>query len=173
MAVGLGLLPWALAGLAATSADDPGVLHIGSRFELFVDDYLIEHMDGTELRLHHPVVRETVLRFDAPWEGEYSTYASVFADGDRYRMYYRGCYDPQGQPLAEPASLGWGYPEVTCVAESRGGIHWVRPKLRIFEWAGSRENNIVWMGDGSHCFFPFRDTNLDGKPEERYKAITP
>ena len=48
-------------------ADSP--VDIGSRRELFVDDYLIESMQGAELRLHSPSRREVVMTFDRPWEG--------------------------------------------------------------------------------------------------------
>ncbi len=42
-------------------------IHIGNRRELFVDKYLIDHMDGVELRLQKPVPREVVIVHDAPW----------------------------------------------------------------------------------------------------------
>ena len=65
-------------------------LKIGSHLELFVDDYLIEFMEGLELKLHSPRPAERVLTFDKPWEGVTSDYISVLKDDDRYRMYYRG-----------------------------------------------------------------------------------
>jgi hypothetical protein len=61
--------------------------------------------------------------------------------------------------------------QLTCVVESRDGIHFSRPKLGIIEVAGSKENNIVWKGIESHNFAPFLDTNPASKPEERYKAL--
>lgn len=67
-----------------------GLRDIGDRLELFVDDWLIERMSGVELRLHAPVPREVVFRFDAPWEGPESGYVTILKDGDVYRMYYRG-----------------------------------------------------------------------------------
>src|SRR5580693_6240824 len=63
---------------------------IGSRRELFVDDALVERLDGkAELRLHHPRPQGVVLVHDAPWEGSGSGYHSVFRDGGLYRMYYK------------------------------------------------------------------------------------
>jgi len=44
------------------------VLQIGSRLELFVDEYLIESMDGVTRELHSPQPREVVFVFDQPWE---------------------------------------------------------------------------------------------------------
>ena len=39
-------------------------IDIGSRLELFVDDYLIESMDGADLKLHKPVAREIARQHD-------------------------------------------------------------------------------------------------------------
>ena len=54
------------------------------RRELFADRALVERIDGqVELRLHRPTPCETVLVYDAPWEGNATTYHCVFKDGDR------------------------------------------------------------------------------------------
>ena len=136
--------------------------NIDSRLELFVDDYLIERIEGgAEQRLNHPVPREVALTFDAPWEGDTSAYVTVFKDDDGFRMYYRGSrWKPERQ-------------ENTCVALSKDGITWTRPSLGIIEYKGSKDNNIVWTGPGAHAFTPFKDTNPNAKPEERYKAVAP
>ena len=75
---------------APSSVEEAAVLDIGSRLELFIDDYLIDSFKGTRLELHHPVPREVALQFDAPWEGPSSLFVTVMKDDDRYRMYYRG-----------------------------------------------------------------------------------
>jgi hypothetical protein len=145
------------------SSDPKGVVNIGSRLELFVDDWLIDEMKGVELRLHHPTPREVVFRFDAPWEGNTCAYVTVFQDGDIFRMYYRGShYDYKTRKTTH---------QVTCYAESKDGIHWVKPELNLFEFDGSKRNNIVWMGIGCHNFAPFKDANPNCKPEARYKAL--
>ena len=44
--------------------------------------------------------------------------------------------------------------------------------MGICEFNGSKQNNIVWAGpEGTHAFAPFKDTNPDCKPEQRYKAV--
>ncbi len=136
---------------------------IGSRLEPFVDDFLIERMDGASLVLHEPSFREAVFTFDRPWEGNVSTYVTVFRDGPGVRMYYRGAnFDPSTQKTG---------PESICFAESPDGIRWTRPDLGLFEFEGSKANNIVWTGPGSHNFTPFRDSNPACPPAERYKAL--
>ncbi|MGC9317596.1 MAG: hypothetical protein ACP5KN_06105 [Armatimonadota bacterium] len=149
---------------------------IGSRLELFVDEFLVESMGGdVRLQLHHPVRREVVLRTDAPWEGNASAYQSVFKDGDLYRMYYRGGHYRHS---GEPAQALDDHPWVLCYAESVDGIHWRRPELGLFEFNGSTANNIVLTpeavesvgGDPAHTA-TFIDTNPDCPPDERYKIV--
>jgi len=80
---------------SAARGDEP--IDIGSRRELLIDRHLIERLDGVELNLHRPVRREVVFRSDAAWEGNGSAYQSVFQDGDRFLMYYRGGHHPNSK----------------------------------------------------------------------------
>src|ERR1035437_3020455 len=67
------------------------VTDIGTRRELFVDEFLVERLSGkAELRLHHPELRDVAIVHDEPWEGNTCGYHSVFTDGNLFRMYYRG-----------------------------------------------------------------------------------
>ncbi len=145
---------------------DDTVLNIGSRLELFVDDYLIESMKDARLILHKPVQREVVIVHDEPWEGNASGYHTIFQDGDIYRMYYNAWHlntDEEGVSTTRP--LYYAY------AESRDGINWVKPELGLFEFKGTKENNIVWSAPGFYDFTPFKDMNPDCKPDARYKAV--
>ena len=77
----------AVAGLSlgADEGDEPTAslaVDVGSRLELFVDDWLIDGRQNVHLRLHGPVRREVVLHFDAPWEGAVSGYVGLFRDGN-------------------------------------------------------------------------------------------
>ena len=61
--------------------------------DLAVSRQQIESLSGTaRLALHAPQPADIALKFDAPWEGEYSGYVTVFRDGDKFRMYYRGSH---------------------------------------------------------------------------------
>ncbi|MDP1588649.1 MAG: hypothetical protein Q8M07_12950 [Prosthecobacter sp.] len=139
-------------------------IDIGSRRELFVDDFLIEKLRDTELKLHNPEPREVVLVCNQPWEGNTSFYFLTFQDGGLFRMYYRGSH-------FDESSKSDGHEEVTCYAESKDGITWSRPKLGLHEFAGSKDNNIIWRGWGAHNFTPFKDTNPACAPDARYKAL--
>ncbi len=138
--------------------------NIGSRLELFVDDTLIDTLKGAELRMHHPVAREAVLRFDLPWEGRYCGYVTVFKDDDHYRMYYRG--------LPKSGADG-SRNEVTCYAESEDGIHWEKPDLDQYEVNDTHQNNVILkdLPPFSHNFCPFLDHNPAAPEDERYKAL--
>ncbi|MEZ5396170.1 MAG: hypothetical protein R2724_25650 [Bryobacterales bacterium] len=128
---------------------------IGSAPELFVDKRRIARMDGVELRLHRPRPAEVAVRFDRPWEGPVSAYVTVFRDGDRFRMYYRGWADAEGR-------------DYTCYAESPDGVTWSKPDLGLVEYRGSKANNIMWAGIGVHNFTPV----LDANPQVRPKSAT-
>ncbi len=140
-------------------------LAIGSRLELFADDYVIDRLEGeASLHLHRPAPQEVVLVTDKPWEGNTSAYYTIFRDGDLYRAYYRGSHWDE---VAKKAT----HPEVVCYAESKDGIHWTKPNLGLFEFDGSKQNNIVWDGIGTHCFAAFKDTHPDCTADARYKGI--
>ncbi|MFH1738044.1 MAG: hypothetical protein ABIH23_03480 [bacterium] len=143
---------------ASPVQDVPNYVDIGSRLELFVDDFLIDKLDDAQLELHSPQRAEIALQLDRPWEGLFCGYFTVIKDGDLYRMYYRGLPDIDKE-------------EVTCMAESSDGIAWTRPDLGLFEISGTRENNVILHGDGTHNFSPFIDACPGVSPDRRYKAL--
>lgn len=161
---------WALwfvicCGQVALLAAEPTA--IGGRRELFVEGTLIERIAGrADLRLHAPIPQEVAVVTDAAWEGNATNYVTVFQDGDKYRMYYRGSHASYLEGKDRPSTR-----DVYCYAESPDGIHWTKPELGLFVWNDSKQNNIVWDGVGSHAFVPFRDTNPACSPEARYKAL--
>jgi hypothetical protein len=157
------LIAAGVSGTVHAAAAEP--IPVGNRWELLVDDYLVEQMQGeVELRLHEPVPQEIVLVHDRPWEGNSCGYHTIFRDGPIHRMYYRGWNHNM-------ATGRQTHPAVTCYAESPDGVHWERPVLGLVEFQGSKENNIVWAGPGTHNFVPFKDTNPACRPEARYKAV--
>jgi len=132
-----------------------------SRWEPFIDDWLIAETKGASLKLHPTEKKEIVLVMDRPWEGAMSTYFSIVQDKEKIRLYYRG-YCPASDISEE---------QVTCYAESQDGIHFDRPELDLFEFEGSKRNNIVLRGMLAHNFAPFLDGSISAPPQERYKAV--
>ena len=137
-----------------------GLRNINSRLELFVDDWLIEEMNGVDLQMHSPIPQEVVLEFNQPWEGSISYDPVVVKEGARYRLWYRGC-----------GSESTWEGQCTAYAESTDGVHWERPTLGIFEFNGNRKNNIVLQGSEAKALCVFKDGNPNTPGSERYKAI--
>jgi len=111
---------------------------------------------------------EIVIKFDQPWE-ETNSYHEIIKDGDIYRMYYGCTYTAKSDNNAMSDEKG-----VLCYAESRDGIHWEKPNLRIREFEGSWDNNIIMDRDTDVFYdsrYVFIDENPDCPAEERYKAI--
>lgn len=170
-----GLLSLTSGSPAARAAEQNETLDIGARRELFVENTLIEQLKGgAAQRLHHPVPREIVLRHDEPWEGTGSGYHSLFHDGDLYRMYYKAWH----LDVTEKGVNTGRHPLYCCYAESTDGIHWKKPNLGLYEFQGSKENNITMASgkvgnlnvDAGHPAV-FKDENPDAPADARYKAI--
>jgi hypothetical protein len=145
-------------------AQTAGPLQLGDKRELFVDQYLIETMTGVVQQLHHPRNEGIVLKFDKPWEGNFSAYCTIIKDNSRYRLYYRGIRE---------AGKDGNDKEVTCYAESGDGIHWNKPSLGIYTVNGTKNNNVILANaaPATHNFSPFLDTNPNAKPAEKFKAL--
>jgi len=139
-------------------------ISIGSRRELFVDEFLVERLLNVRLELQHPQPQEISFACDQPWEGNTCIYFRVIAESGKYRMWYQGAQwqlDP-----AEPAT----HPYHICYAESQDGMVWTKPDLGLIEVNGSKHNNVVVTGIHDN-FTPFRDENPQCAPEARYKAL--
>ena len=135
---------------------------LGKGRELLWDESPIAEMQGVSLVLHNPVPRNVAIIHDAPWEGNVCCYHTVLKYNGQYRMYYRGA----------AYKMAADHEQVTCVAVSDDGITWTKPDLGIFEFNGSKHNNIVWMGDdAAHNFTPFVDDNPDCPDDCSFKAL--
>ncbi len=147
--------------LVAPALSQP--VDIGSRLELFIDRYLIDEVQGAELRLHHPVKAPAA---KSPLPPRF--YGTIIKDGDIYRAYWRG-RDPGYKGPSYSGHLG----EIVQYAESRDGIDWNFPNVGMYEVDGSRVNNVILAKQSRvlHNFSPFLDTRPGVPREERYKAL--
>lgn len=138
---------------------DSGVIQLGSKREIFVDNYLIDKLVDAKIVMHSPIDEGAVFYFDKPWEGIFCGYSTIIKDGDLYRVYYRGWN-------------GISAAQVTCYAESKDGINWVKPALRLFEVNGSKDNNVLLTTEPeTHNLSPFLDKNPDVKQDQKFKAL--
>lgn len=138
-------------------------LELGTKRELFVDNYLIERMEGTRQVLQTPVDKGPAILLDKPWEGIFSGYTTILRDGDLFRAYYRGWTDlTVGEEAAD-----------VCYAESTDGINWTKPELGLVEAFGTCGNNIL-LADNTpamHNFQVFKDGRPGVPADEKYKAL--
>ena len=44
------------------------IINLGSNRELFVDNYLIDNISGSSLKLHQPLPGGVAIKYDQPWE---------------------------------------------------------------------------------------------------------
>ena len=138
-------------------------IDLGSQRELFVDRFLIDRLKGAELRMHEPIREGVAVKFDNPWEGGYSGYATVIKDEKVYRMYYRGLPVADADGSAEA---------VVAYAESKDGVAWTKPDLGLFVVMGTRHNNVVLTNAPyTHNFSPLLDGNPDATAAAKYKAL--
>jgi hypothetical protein len=151
------------------------LIEIGSRRELFVDDYLVDRTEGAvDFKLHEPQRREIGLSADKPWEGNATLYVTTLMANGRYRMYYRGWHLDLTKNDSESKLVSAR--QRICLAESDDGIEWRRVPIGRIDFEGSKENNIIWEGIGVEQigitgFSPFVDTNPKCKENERFKAV--
>ena len=155
------------------------LIDIGSRKQLFVDDYLVESATNTT-RVMNParkVDTNPVLRPEMPWEGNDVRPRHIYFD-DRdgvFKMLYQGktC---SGRRAGDGSVVvvGQDDPPVNCVAVSDDGVHWERPVLDRIEFRGSKRNNIVPMS----AMYPDEGIQLnmfldrrEGDPSKRFKAL--
>ncbi|MBP1991719.1 hypothetical protein [Paenibacillus eucommiae] len=152
-------------------------INIGSRRELLWDDYLIDNESTTaELKLHKLQPKEVVIEHDEPWEGDGCDFHCIVKDDGLYRMYYLGWEMPDPDAHANAASEATSdvsRPIVVCYAESVCGKKWIKPKLGICEFEGSKENNIILDQHTAKFdnFSVFKDTNPDCPKDELYKGV--
>ncbi len=148
---------------AVTSAIAQPPVDIGSRRELFVDDFLIGELKQLSLKMHEPVKAP---RAKSPLPERHMM--TIIKDGDLYRAWYRGI-DPSYTGESHSGSPG----ETVFYAESRDGSEWEFPKLGLHEYGGSLDNNAILAKEPPYLtnFMPFLDTRPGVDPAERYKAI--
>ena len=130
---------------------------IGTRKQLFLDNEIVEGMWGLK-RTYFPATKHAanpILCGEHPWEqGGVRLWGTVRREEDLFRMWYQG----QGEKSS-----------FTCYATSTDGLHWERPSLGIIEFGGSKENNIVFRGDGRSSGICVVRDDKEPDPKRRFK----
>ena len=163
-----GALPLlALTSLLLSYSSPSGITHpfrieLTSDTQVFVDDFLIESMEGVTRTLQTPIKARgnPVLEAERPWEGGLALGGgTVLFDEEQqlFKMWYNALPN-QDRPRID---------ESLCYAISQDGVSWERPNLGLVEFRGSRANNILlkWS-NWYHCVLK---DDADPDPSRRYK----
>ncbi|MFN2352342.1 MAG: hypothetical protein ABR497_10390 [Kiritimatiellia bacterium] len=146
--------------LAASDTKVLEPIEIGSRLELFTDDFLIERLSGAAaLRMH--------ATYEAPVvNGPSGAYMTILHDEDRYLGYYRAV-SPDFDGKRRDGHAG----ERTCVVVSEDGITWITPDLGTKDELGYPNVLEDIRPPLTHNFSPFLDTRPGIPEDERFKAV--
>src|SRR5262249_36226703 len=120
----------------------PGIIDIGDRKQLFVDDLLLAEHSRISKFVYRPekYPGNPILVADKPWELETNerlrgvqldAQSSLYDEEDKL---FKIWYLPR---VWKNNYAGW------CYATSRDGYHWEKPELGVYEYNGSKKNNIL------------------------------
>lgn len=155
------------------------IYSLGSKRELFVDDFFIDRLEGAvSKRLHEPIPDNLILTLDEPHERTNNaggSYNSLLYDGKRYIYYYRahGRFATPDEPGNDNFYL--------CAAESVDGVHFRRSQVNllptgynvVLDRSNTRELNHT-NPERNTCpavSTAFYDVNPACPEHERYKMI--
>lgn len=154
---------------SAQEADYRYLYRVADEKQLFIDELFFEKSQGVALKVHPArKTQEKNIVPDRPWESATLNWFSVADDEGKCRMWYE-CYDVSGWDGSDDTSF--------CYAESTDGIHWTKPNLGLFEYQGSKNNNILFRmigPEGAHSRVHgtgvFKDPHAPANA--RYKAVS-
>lgn len=161
-------LPAVIVVLLAPMARAAEPAPLGVHPQLVVDDALIAAKQGVTRKAHAcRKLPKPVLEGEKPWESQrVYVYGTVLRDPAtrEFRMWYMG--RNQDGPAIDPRLTYSRYDHV-LYATSSDGITWTRPSLRLYEYGGSSDNNIVFGMHSPSIMFDAKDPD----PSRRYKML--
>ena len=163
--------------MPARSGWKPGLTHIGTQKQLFLDDHRVESLKHAAFVMN-PAKKyrdNPVYRREHPWEGNALHYGAVCYDEQEqlFHMWYHNCHfsgtlrTPKKLVPSVPAKTGQRF----LYAVSKDGYHWEKPDLGLVEFEGSTSNNILgpenWRNFKGGVFIDPNETD----PDKRFKAM--
>ncbi|MBN2293868.1 MAG: hypothetical protein JXM70_15680 [Pirellulales bacterium] len=137
-----------------------------ARSRMFVDDQHIAESSNVKRTLQQPQkLKKPLITGNGAWDSCPYMFGTVMYDRQEkiYKVWYMS-YN-YGQPL--PVRTPFMY------ATSKDGRKWIRPNLGLFEYRGSKKNNIIMQNAGYHdSYTPSVVKDLKASdPGRRYKMI--
>ena len=130
-------------------------IDVGIEKQLFIDDRWFANSYGIALRVNPPLKSDRILVPEMPIEsGGLHRDSTMVEDEGECKFFYNAFLD-------EP---GFGFS--TYLATSADGIHFERRNVGLFEWRGSKDNNLVLPGAGGGVM-----VDPLGPEEERFKMM--
>jgi hypothetical protein len=119
---------------------------------------------------------EPVIKQDHPWEkGNVSNYGTVLFDPGMKKFRYWYLAKPGNTGDADMIRMGGrempSNRSLVCYAESDDGIRWIKPPLNQVDFEGSKENNILAIGDRNPEGVGVLLDEAEADPANRYKAL--
>jgi hypothetical protein len=155
------------------------VLH--GNVQTFIDNVIIESVQDVTRLWHTPVRKQEdpIIKADKPWEQAlwlaYFRATTVLRDPEDglFKCWYQ---NQRGKP-SEGWSPGRNHPNFNLrathlYAESKDGIHWVKPELDVLEVDGQKTNTVLGGGDFGdvHAMTVALDP-YPPTPQERFRAL--
>ena len=146
-------------------------LHIDCGPHLFVDDVLVAERRGLVRRVHAcEKLPRPVLEAEKPWEGLRTyMYGSVFPcpQNGGFLMWYMGRESENPDMSKRDRRLQLHGVDLVLHATSKDGVHWLRPDVRVYDYDGSRANNIVVAMHSPTVLYDADESD----PAYRYKML--
>ena len=120
--------------------------------------WLQDPPQGIRLKVQPARKSEVFFRPTKPWGRNSISHPFIILENGRYRMWYR-----------ETVASGDDLFNLDRYAESDDGFDWQFPELGLYEFEGSKANNILCDGGFFNIHSVFKDPTAT--PEARYKAI--
>ncbi len=154
-------------GISAETNKKNSPVRLTQTPKLFVDDVELYSTSGVRRRVHAcQKLPRPVLEPKRPWEGNrIYLYGSVHYDETkrRFRMWYQSF----PKQTTRDKRLDRNRHSLVMLAESEDGVHWQRPELGRYKFAGSKKNNIVYDLNSPSILVDSHDPD----PNRRFKMI--
>ncbi len=136
--------------------------------QLFLDDYAIESTEGVKRTLHSPEDSKPIISPDRSRGEEEATGRTPpqwNSEKSIWEWFYWTAFTVP--PIGERKTT---HQRIGTYATSADGVEWERPNLGLYEFQGSKDNNISWTPGGDRQTHVIRD-ETDPDPARRYKGI--